>query len=116
MMTIAGLQVRVLLSVPRAIEIGRLFVSACRRFDVSRLDIFGSAARDDDFDPSRSDADFLVDFAPGGQDVYFDLKETLELILDRRVDLIDCKAIERSRNTIRRRQILSQPESVYVAV
>ena len=33
----------------------------CRRFHVRRLEVFGSAARGDDFDPDRSDADF---FAP----------------------------------------------------
>jgi hypothetical protein len=33
----------------------------CREFHVARLAIFGSASRDD-FDPARSDLDFLVDF------------------------------------------------------
>ena len=33
----------------------------CRRFHVRRLDLFGSAARGD-FDPVRSDIDFLVEF------------------------------------------------------
>lgn len=37
----------------------------CRRYAVRRLEIFGSAARGTDFDPARSDADFLVDFEPG---------------------------------------------------
>jgi predicted nucleotidyltransferase len=36
----------------------------CRRYQVRRLDVFGSAARGTDFDPERSDADFLVEFAP----------------------------------------------------
>jgi predicted nucleotidyltransferase len=35
----------------------------CRRYGVARLEVFGSAARDD-FDPARSDADFLVTFQP----------------------------------------------------
>ncbi len=39
-------------------------IAACKRFDVARLDIFGSAARGDDFDPARSDADVLVAFRP----------------------------------------------------
>ena len=34
----------------------------CDRFHVRRLDVFGSAARGE-FDPKRSDLDFLVDFA-----------------------------------------------------
>ena len=35
----------------------------CRWFHVRRLDLFGSAAGDD-FDPARSDLDFLVEFDP----------------------------------------------------
>lgn len=34
---------------------------ACKHFNVVRLDIFGSALRED-FEPDRSDIDFLVDF------------------------------------------------------
>ena len=37
----------------------------CRRFHVRRLDVFGSAARGTDFDPSRSDVDLLVSYLPG---------------------------------------------------
>jgi len=33
----------------------------CRRFPVRRLDLIGSAARDD-FDPGRSDVDFPAEF------------------------------------------------------
>jgi len=36
-------------------------VEICRRFHVRRLEVFGSAARGDDFDPACSDADFLVE-------------------------------------------------------
>jgi hypothetical protein len=35
----------------------------CRHHDVRRLALFGSAARED-FDPLRSDVDFLMDFEP----------------------------------------------------
>ena len=53
----------------------------CRRFHVRRLDMFGSAARGD-FDPARSDIDFLVEFQPlqpgAYVDAFFDLKEGLE--------------------------------------
>jgi uncharacterized protein len=31
----------------------------CRRYHVQQLEMFGSAARGDDFDPAKSDADFL---------------------------------------------------------
>jgi uncharacterized protein len=52
-----------------------------RRFGVRRLKLFGSAARDD-FDPERSDLDFLVQYQSGGGlgalEAYFGLKEALE--------------------------------------
>ncbi|MBI2857902.1 MAG: nucleotidyltransferase domain-containing protein [Chloroflexi bacterium] len=36
----------------------------CRRYQVRRLEVFGSALRKD-FDRERSDIDLLVDFEPG---------------------------------------------------
>jgi len=39
-------------------------IALCRRFDVARLEIFGSAARAADFNPDASDVDFLVEFPP----------------------------------------------------
>ena len=38
-------------------------VALCARFGVTRLDVFGSALRDD-FRPGESDFDLLVEFAP----------------------------------------------------
>lgn len=38
----------------------------CRRYRVRRLEVFGSAARGDDFDPARSDFDFLAEFEFSG--------------------------------------------------
>jgi predicted nucleotidyltransferase len=37
----------------------------CRRFHVTQLDVFSSAARDSDFDPYRSDVDLVVTYRPG---------------------------------------------------
>lgn len=86
----------------------------CRRFHVRRLDMFGSAARGD-FDPARSDIDFLVEFAAREDDLarLLDFKEALETLLARRVDLVDRKAIQASRNYIRKRHILTGAEPVY---
>ena len=39
-------------------------VALGRRYRVSRLRVFGSAVRGTDFDPERSDVDFLVEFEP----------------------------------------------------
>jgi predicted nucleotidyltransferase len=88
----------------------------CRRFHVRRLDVFGSAARGTDFDPSRSDLDFMVDFdnnALPTLNTYFDFKEALQQLFDRPVDLVERAAIETSRNYIRRRAILDEAQVVY---
>ena len=84
----------------------------CRRFHVRRLDLFGSAA-EGAFDPARSDLDFIVEFEPGtplrALDAYFGLKEAIEALLGRPVDLVMAGAvanpylrasIERSRRTL----------------
>ncbi len=34
--------------------------AVCRRHRVERLEVFGSTARGTDFDPDKSDVDFLV--------------------------------------------------------
>jgi uncharacterized protein len=69
----------------------------CRRFHVRRLDLFGSAAGEE-FDPAHSDLDFLVEFdnrAPGALsfDTFFGLKESLEALFGRSVDLVEPSAI-----------------------
>ena len=64
----------------------------CREFGVARLEIFGSAATGD-FDPASSDVDFLVDYPPNYEfgpwlTRYFELRERLEALLGRPVDLV----------------------------
>ncbi|MGD1016559.1 MAG: nucleotidyltransferase domain-containing protein [Roseiarcus sp.] len=91
-------------------------IALCRRYGVERLEVFGSAARGVDFDPARSDADFLVTFSPETRNdlsAFADFKEELEALLGRPVDLAEREAIEASRNTIRRRRILAEAETVY---
>jgi predicted nucleotidyltransferase len=88
----------------------------CRSHGVSRLEVFGSAARGRGFDAKRSDADFLVTFEPAARNdlaAFIELKEKLEKLLGRRVDLLEREAIEASRNFIRRRAILRDAELVY---
>ena len=88
----------------------------CRRFHVRSLEVFGSAARGEDFDPARSDVDFLVEFQPAAQaayaDTYFGLLEELEALLQRRVDLIRPSAI---RNPFFKASVEETRESVYEA-
>jgi hypothetical protein len=63
----------------------------CRRAQARRLDVFGSAVRSD-FDPATSDLDFLVEFddlpPTDYANAYFALKESLEALFGRQVDLI----------------------------
>jgi predicted nucleotidyltransferase len=87
----------------------------CRRFHVRRLDLFGSAARGD-FDPEHSDVDFIVEFdrsAPQHPfDAYFGLKEELETLLCRKVDLVELSAV---RNPYLKASIEQSRENVYAA-
>lgn len=88
----------------------------CRRHGVARLDVFGSGARARDFRPSDSDADFLVTFAPDRRDdlgAFADLKDALETLLGRPVDLVEREALETSRNFIRRQSILADAERIH---
>jgi hypothetical protein len=72
-------------------EIARI----CRRQRVSRLSVFGSAARGED-DPA-SDVDLLVEFSPMAPadraDAFFGLQADLERLLGRTVDLLEESAV-----------------------
>ncbi len=72
----------------------------CRRFGVRRLGAFGSVLRPD-FDPERSDIDMAVEFGTSPQhgpaEQYFGLKESLERLLGRAVDLVETSAMDDSR-------------------
>jgi uncharacterized protein len=78
----------------RKAEIGDL----CARHRVKSLEVFGSAARGSDFDPSQSDVDFLVEFegeaSSGPLEQYFGLRDNLSAILGLPVDLIENGAIK----------------------
>ncbi|NDA48502.1 MAG: DNA polymerase III subunit beta [Alphaproteobacteria bacterium] len=70
----------------------------CREYDVARLELFGSAARSDDFDPQTSDFDFLVEFKPGSSlspiQQFFGLAQDLESLLGHHVDLVEASSIQ----------------------
>lgn len=88
----------------------------CRRYDVVRLEVFGSAARGTDFDPKTSDADFLVEFDPASGlppfHRHFELIEALRNTLGRPVDLVEFGAI---RNPYLRAAINRSREIVYAS-
>jgi len=85
----------------------------CKKYGVARLEVFGSAATGE-FDPDRSDVDFLVEFLPD-QDPgpwaahYFNFQAALEKLLARKVDLIMPSAMKNPyfiREVNRTRQVL----------
>ena len=87
----------------------------CQRYGIQKLEVFGSAARGDDFNPGSSDADFLVEFAPGvqpGLGVFFGAKAELEQLLGRGVDLVEPGAV---RNPYVLASINRNREAVYAA-
>ena len=87
----------------------------CRKWKIIELALFGSVLRVD-FKPD-SDIDMLVSFSPDAQWSLLDvveMEEELSALLGRKVDLVNRRAIERSRNWIRRNSILSSAEPYYV--
>jgi predicted nucleotidyltransferase len=72
----------------------------CRRHGVERLDLFGSAAGEGFDDLGDSDLDFVVSFErrdpPELFDRYFGLKEDLEGLFGRGVDLVMEGAVKKN--------------------
>ena len=67
----------------------------CRRYGVSKLELFGSAARDD-FDETQSDVDLFFEFDSVPMrlaDRFFGLKEELERLFGRSVDLVSSRDV-----------------------
>ncbi len=102
---------------PLRIDFSREALEAfCRRWRIQELSIFGSALRED-FRPG-SDVDVLVVFEPGATWSFRDwlqMIRELEAIFGRKVDLVERRLVEQSKNYIRRKHILSHLERVYVA-
>jgi predicted nucleotidyltransferase len=99
---------------PRLDEIRAAVRAVCENSCVARVELFGSAARG--ANRPDSDVDLLVEFLPGSEIGLFEmgaLKEDLEEWLGCRVDLVSRRAVERSRNPIRRAAILRNPIPVY---
>jgi len=74
----------------------KAIATLCQRYGVKRLELFGSAATGD-FDPKTSDLDFLLEFDANPSDLfnrYFGLKESLETLFSRKVDLVMVGALQ----------------------
>jgi len=67
----------------------------CKKYEAKSLTLFGSALTEE-FDPDKSDLDFLLELISpeNGLDKYFGIKEELEKLLSREVDLVMPKAIK----------------------
>ena len=88
----------------------------CKRWDIVELSVFGSALRDDF--TSESDIDLLVSYADSARHSLFALvrmRNELESIFGREVDIVSRRMVEVSRNRIRRDAILSSARIVYAA-
>ena len=86
----------------------------CKKWKVKEFALFGSILRND-FNIQTSDIDVLISFLPSenwGWEIVT-MKEELELIFNRKVDLIEKIAVEKSRNTVRKNQILNSYEVLY---
>jgi predicted nucleotidyltransferase len=85
----------------------------CRQTGARRLRLFGSAVRED-FEPTSSDLDFLVEFdtlAPATYaDSYFALKEGLETLFGRQVDLVTAGSIK---NPYFRERVEAESQTIY---
>ncbi|WP_310567901.1 nucleotidyltransferase family protein [Hydrogenophaga sp.] len=87
----------------------------CQRYGIRRLEVFGSAARSDDFVADTSDADFLVEFAADARPdlrSFYGAKAELEQLLGRGVDLVEPGAV---RNPYVLASINRHREPVYAA-
>ena len=91
-------------------------IEFCRRWKIIEFALFGSVLRED-FSP-ESDIDVLVSFAPDANWSLLDhveMQDELKMIFGRKTDLISRHGIERSRNHIRRREILETAKVIYAA-
>jgi hypothetical protein len=99
------------------LDIDRERIAAfCERWRITEFALFGSVLREDF--SSDSDVDVLVEFAEDARYGLAELtrmEEELAHILARRVDVVTRRAVEESRNYIRRRSILDSAEVIHAA-
>ncbi len=91
-------------------------IEFCDRWKIDEFYLFGSVLRDDF--RTDSDVDVMVQFAPGKHWGLFEaisMKEELEDMFTRKVDLLRKGSIEKSPNWVRRREILETARLIYAA-
>ena len=88
----------------------------CARWKVADFSLFGSTLRSDFSDDS--DVDVLVSFADEAKWGLYDMvtmRDELQRIFGREVDLVSRSGIEASRNAYRKQAILESAERIYGA-
>jgi predicted nucleotidyltransferase len=91
-------------------EIGKF----CRRWKIQELAVFGSVLRPD-FD-SESDIDVIVTFDDDANWSLLDhirMQQELQALLQRDVDLVTRRALGKSQNWVRRKEILSTASVIF---
>ena len=86
----------------------------CKRWKIREFAVFGSVLRDD-FKP-ESDVDVLVTFSQNAEWGLFDhvkMRNELESLLSRKVDLVTRRALEQTQNHILRERILSSAKVIF---
>ena len=86
----------------------------CRERGIARLELFGSALRDDFRD--ESDVDLLATLRMDAHPTLLDwaeMQEKLAELFGRPVDLVSRRAIESSRNRYRKHSILTTATPIY---
>lgn len=100
---------------PLLVDRRAALLALCRKYRVTRLDVFGSAARGDFVDDS-SDIDLLIEFEdmPFAEraDAYLGFLVEAEALLGRSVDLVEADAM---RNRYLRQGIEASREPLYAA-
>ena len=85
----------------------------CRRWGITRLELFGSALRDDFGGDSDVDLLYTTDEDTHLGFDFVTLCEEFEALFGRSVDMVSRQAIEQSDNPIRREAILSSARTIY---
>jgi predicted nucleotidyltransferase len=81
-----------MLAAKEILDVLRVHREELRRLGVRRLGLFGSAARGEANE--ASDLDFLIELDQKTFDAYMDVKELLERVFGRRVDLVMAGAVK----------------------
>lgn len=81
-----------MLTAANILELVRSHGGAFRRLGVRRLGLFGSVVRGEATD--ASDLDFLVELENKTFDAYMDVKELLERLFQRQIDLVLADAVK----------------------